>query len=364
MNLREGRIGRQEAAALALTGCTVGGLFAQDPGKTYQSGNSAYLSGALSAVLALLLFFLLAEAMNRKGCRNLSALYRFAYGPVLAVPMALVTFLALLFSAAAPMMRLFDILARFVYPEAAPENLLLYPLACVAFLSWKGLETLGRTVRLLFPLVALSVIAALVVAAPAYEPARLYPLLGNGLVGTLLQGASAGGRFFAPLLCLLVCGAGVQSLGNAAGGASVGALGGGLLTAGTQLCLGMTYPYELLRSFRAPMYRLTMSVRTGSAYLRMDKLLVFLWTMGGLLAGGFYAYSAALLYASCCRMRDVRPPAAAAAVSLSAVLLLSQRLPELAEQAAGAAYPFLPIALALPPMLAAALASVRKGAAE
>ena len=122
----------------------------------------------------------------------------------------------------------------------------------------------------------------------------------------------------------------------------------------------MTYSYQALSKMHSPMYQLTMSVRTGSAYLRTDKVLLFVWTVGGLIAGGFFAYAAALMYASVCRMRDIRPAAAVFAILIGSLTLMGHLQLPVFERLMELWWSFAWILLLLPPLLAAALAMLRK----
>ncbi|MEG1524008.1 MAG: GerAB/ArcD/ProY family transporter [Clostridia bacterium] len=364
MNLREGRIGRQETAAVALIACTICGIFSMNTENFYRQGNSSYISSALSAGLSLLAFFLIAEAMRRKHCRNLAALYRMAYGRILAIPLSFVTLLMLIYSAIMPLDRLLIILCRYVFIETTAQQVMLYMTACVVLLAWMGLEIIARTAKILVGVIVLAFFVAFLIAIPAYEVYRLYPLLGNGLGSTFLLGLTGIARFFPGVLALLICGVGVQGLNSAATGANAGILGGGLLTVGSQLCLGMTYPASLLATMHAPMYRLTMSVKTGSSYLRTDKLLLFFWMMAGLLVGGFYAYTGALLYAGTAYMRDIRPAAAAVGLSIGALTLIGYLQFAWFESIMLFLHVYAWALLLLPPMMAAMIVSIKPEHAE
>lgn len=360
MNLRQGRIGKQEAAAMAMIACISCGVFAVDAHTTYAAGDSAYVSSALAAMLSLLMFYLVAEAMRRKHCETLSQLYRLAFGRVLSVPMAFISMLALLYAAAMPLAQLLLIMNHYVYVHAPTPHIALYLLPCLLILAWMGLEIIGRTAKLLVGIILISFLVAYIIAIPAYEPFRLYPLLGNGLAETLRRSATGTVRFFPALLCLLICGRGVHGVENAASGAVAASVGGGLVASVTQLFLGMAYPYYMLADMPAPLYRLTMAVSGAKVYLRADKVLLFFWMLAGMIAGGLFAYAAALLYAGATRIRDIRPAVAAVVSVICAVALMGQlNLPQFIE-AADVLINFAWLAALLPPLLASMIAVLKK----
>lgn len=360
MNWKEGRIGKQETAAVALIACWISGIFAMNTEKFYAKGNAAYITTVLSAMLSLLAFYLIAEAMRRKRIENLAELYRRAFGRVFAMPAGLVTAIALIYAAAIVLIRLTMILARYVYAESEVTNAALYFYICILALAWMGLEIIGRTGKLFLKLILFSAIVQVIVALPALSVYRLYPLPGQSLPDILWQSVTGTSRYFPALMGLLICGTGVQGVHNATTGATIGAAGGGLLCGGMELVIGMAYPYNMLPEMHSPMYRLTMAVRTDDGYLRTDKLLLFFWGLAGMLSGGYYAYAASLLYAGTSDMRDIRPAVGAIAAIIAALVLLGQLNLPAFERVAEALWDTAFIGMLLPPMLAAMLVSLKK----
>ena len=360
MNYKEGRIGRQETAAAAGIACAMSGMFAVNTARFYEKGNSGYFSSILSALLSLMAALLIGAVMRKKRIPHLGELYRRAFGPVCVVPVALMSSLLLAYAAAAPLIRMLMILCRYVFIEAPVQRSALYFVACILALGVAGLEVIGRTARLFVMLILGSVLVTFVVAAPAFEAFRLFPLLGNGMPDALWLSVTGISRFFPALLTLLICGEGVHGMENAATGAAVAAGAGGLLTAGSQLCLGMLYPAGMLAGMHAPMYRATMSVHTGGAMLRTDKLLLFIWTMGGLIAGGFYTYAGALLYAKSTGMRDVRPGVTALGALAGTMTLLGMLNLDWLERAAAFLSEFGWACFLLPPLLAVGIVLIRR----
>ena len=361
MNMRQGRIGNQEAASLALLACVISGLFAMNTKTQYANGNSAYISSPLAAMLSLLVLLPIYFVMRRKGIRNLAELYRFAFGPVLAVLAATLTLGSILYAAAMPLLRLLLIMDQYIYAQAALQNIALYQLPCVLILSWMGLEILGRTAKLFVIPVILSLVATFLIAIPAYEAFRLFPLLGNGLPQALWYGVTGMGRFLPALLCLLICGTGVHGPKNAAQGAAIGAVGSAVIVGGSRLLIGMAYPYYMLSQMPTPMYRVTMAVSGAKVYLRADKILLFFWILGGMLAGGFYAYAGALVFAGACRMRDIRPAVAAVALVICALAMMGHLSLDYADEVERFLQNTVWAFSAAPPLLAALVAAFKKG---
>ncbi len=307
MNLREGRIGAQEAIAAAAIAVSVSGIFVTDNNMLYGQGNAAYICAAFSAGLALLLFLYACRGMERTKSATLHGLFCYAAGPVFAWMLSLLLFCVLVLSSADGLSRFVLMLNRFAFPAASHWQILYYLAPVTLLMSYFGLESLGRTARLLCWVFLLSLVIALLMAIPSYETYRLFPIPGAppGAIITLsLTGIS---RFLPGLLALLIVARGVHGPKNARRtGVIAGAIGGGL-SAASQVCLGMTYSYKDLREMHSPLYRLTMRIRSGGSFPRLDQLLLFGWTIAGIMASAFYQYAAALLWCEMFDVHDVRP---------------------------------------------------------
>ncbi len=270
MNLRQGRIGRQETLCAAAIAAAASGIFTPDGRELYAHGNSAYLSMLLSAGLALVAFLFAAGAMRRAGCETLWELLRTGLGGIFGRVAAVLLSILLLFAAASVLSRFSLMLSRFVYPDAAEWQILAYLVPASFLPAWFGLEGVGRAARLFLWFVLAMLLGALVMAAYNYEPHRLAPFLGDGTPHLLDMGARNSLLFFPALVGLLVVARGVHGT-VAARRAGYGAgIAAGVLSALCQLCLGMTYPYRDLAQMHSPMYRITMNFRTGGYFPRLD----------------------------------------------------------------------------------------------
>lgn len=360
MNLREGRIGRQEAASMAWIACVIPAIFTVSTRVTYENGNASYAATAFSALLALLLFWFVTAAMRARGCDTLSGLYRLAFGGFGAAVAAALTACLLAASAAVPMARMLLILGRYVFVNASEGRIALYFLIAASVLAISGLETVARTARLLVFWVFLSFLLTVVIAMPAFESYRLYPLLGGSAERLVWQSVNGTVRFLPALIALSICGRGVQGVRNVWRGGLLAAALSVLLASGVQFCLGLCYGYQTLSDMHAPIYRMTMAVRTGSAYLRTDKLLLFFWVVGAMLTAAFLCYSAGLLYAKSTRMRDARPACAVFSVLAVVLALLGEVGQITSEHVAELFFTYAWAFLAAPPALAAGIALLKK----
>lgn len=220
MNLREGRIGRQEAACLAAFGVAVNGLVYPNDAALYAHGNAAYLAAPLSLLLLLPAFALVARAMERRASAHLGGFLCDALGGLAGRAAALALIGYLVVSAAVPLIQFLLSMHRYVFPNSSVQNIALYFLPPLIGLSLAGLETLGRTARICLWPFALMLLLPLLLAIPTYDASSLFPLPLEDplfLCGCGVRGLS---RMLAPPLALLVCARGVFGVKNAGAAAA------------------------------------------------------------------------------------------------------------------------------------------------
>ncbi len=318
MNLRLGRFGKQEAAAAVGLGALISGTFSVNVGDTFAQGNVSYAAAAAGAVLALLLLSLLDGAMGHLGAEDLSELLSRGLGPLLALPFIL----GLVLAAALPLFRFTLAMERYIFVEADYVPIVLYLLPVLLLMVLCGMECVARMAKLLAVPGALALGLTLLLASPAFDTSRLFPLFSPGFSSFLAQTAQALFRFLPPGVALFAVGKGCQGRQNALGGVRRGLLLGGLGAFGMHLGLGLTFFGPDMASLTAPVYCMTMAARQERLGLRFDVLVLFLWVMTGLVAAAFYTYAAALLLCRVTAVEDVRPVGALLVLGVMGLVLL------------------------------------------
>lgn len=357
MNLRLGRVGKQEALAMGTVACTAATAF-MDGGRL--TGVPCAASILLGAVLAVLVVTAAACGMRDSGVEDLPELYARGLGRIPGAAAAVATAALLCLASTQTLAGLFGVLNEDVYPRADGMSVAAFLIPCMAFLAWKGLETLTRTAKLFFIVLLLGLGAFLAVTAPAYVAERLYPPFTGEAVLFLQSAFSAAGRLLTAGVALWISAKGLHSLKNAVFCIDLSLLCGALVSAGMALCVGLCFDRSLLSDMTAPYYRAAMAAGAGGHYLRADKLLLFVWWAAAALRAAFSAYAAGLLHTRAFGMRDVRPAAAVYAAFTAALTGAytagRETVVKLAETAS--AFAFLPL-MALP-LLAALCRMLRE----
>ncbi len=321
MNDRLGRFGRAELTAAATLATVAFGCFSTDEAAFYRQGNVRCPATALALLFAWLLLEASVRRLQKAKADSIGA-YLASLPRWVALPLSLTLCLLLLLAAALPAARLLRALSDFIYIDARLEALLLYLWPCAALSALLGMETLTRTARVLLPLVLTAALLGLLSDARYYRVYRLFPLRPDA--GELLrQSAASLLRFVPVVLVLLSTARGAQGRRNVLSAGRRGLWLGGAVTLAAELCLGLCYRFSELRSLSAPLFRLLTEIDIDNASIRLDRIVLFVWTMAGTYAAALAIYAAALLPAEANGVKDVRPLAVlGAGLSMMGALLL------------------------------------------
>lgn len=364
MNLRQGKIGLQESLCTVAVSASVSSIFTPESAMLYGNGSTAYISMPISALIAFFVFFVLALAIKKSGSSNFNDMLVKSLGKVLGRPTALLYIVILLFMAAMIISRFTLMLDKFIFPNAPEWKILIYLLLGAAIPAWLGFEAIGRAAKLIIGVLALSIIAALFFASYNYEPSRLAPYLGGGVMNILSVGVSGSMLFLPALICALVLAKGMHGIKFASRTGCFATIISGALTSVCELCLGMTYSYKELRDMHSPMYRLTMGAKGGGYFLRLDTLLYFGWVISSMLASGFYIYTASFLFTEAFKLKDIRPACAAFSIITLALALAMNIIPDYFSSIVSSFFRYGFIVVSIPALIAAIICFFKNGEGE
>ena len=316
MNLFEGRIGKQEGANIAGIALVSGALFVLDIAEKYRYGNCTYVAFPGAIFLSLMLFLLLAGALRVSGQKDLTALLDFAFGKFAGNVFAALLCAFLFIDAYCLLSRFSAMVHALVYTKVTPFPVLLWIVPTVVYIAFRGLECIGRLAKCFGVLLGVVLLVELLLPIQAYESYRLFPLPLDHWQ-SIAADAFSGMFATAPALLALLCMAqGLQGVRSAKQAGLIGALVGIVLAALVQLAIGMTYTYAELQNMFVPLYRLNLKLMQESYFFREDKLALFTWLIGAIIAGAYYLYGSAFLFCRRWSRYDVRPAVIAGGVAL------------------------------------------------
>lgn len=320
MRIREGKIGRQESAAMVGLGVYSSMVFTMSSGKAYSCGNGTCIWMPAAIALALGIGLFIMYAMESCGVSTLDALLKGAFGGLMG-GIAGGAIIALLTVSA------FELLADFVnlihslaFYDQPYWNIILWIVATVGLIAYLGLECISRTGRLLLPAFGIMLAVWLLLPVKSFRWSSLYPFPGNSIaqMGRLLLENTSGA--FAPIIAVLTITGGMHGMRFARNSCSVGAICALLAVAATQLCLGLAYGYKDLADMAYPLYRLNMMMLQEGYFFRMDKLILFFWLAMGIIPAGYYVFTASIMWCRCYGSKDTRPVVLALCVLLACAM--------------------------------------------
>lgn len=320
MRIREGKIGRQESAALIGTTVYTSMVFTLSSTEAYRSGNSTYLWMPAAIALALAVVLFVMHAMEKCGISTLDMLFKTAFGKIIGGVVGGVVIVLLLFSAFELLTDFVNLIHSFVYYDQPYWNIILWIVASVGLLGFMGLESIARTGRLLLPAFAVILALWLLLPIESFDRSNLYPFPGNTLseMGKLVWEKTSSA--FAPIIAVLTITNGMHGMKFTRNACGIGVLCALFAVAATQLCLGLTYGYKDLVEMSYPMYRLDMMMPQEGYFFRMDKVALFFWLAMGLIASAYYVFTAAMMWCRCYGPKDTRPAVLALCVILACAI--------------------------------------------
>lgn len=323
MNLKEGRIGKQEGVCLAVTAMCISGLFTLDPSFTYSNGNSTYLTLPVAAFISLLIFLLVSAAMQRCGAGNLSEMINLSFGSFGGAIVSVILLICFAFAAYLPLSRFVQAMHGLFYNGTTYGQIIAFILPTVLIMAWLGFETLGRAAKCFSGLLIIVTIISLSGASSEFEAYRLYPLLGGGFEDAARLSFSETAVFLPALTGILIVTRGLNGIKTMRKTGITSILIAALICLVVQFALGMIFSYLELEQLFMPLYRINHLDIEETNLLRMDKLAQMVWLNGCILAGSFYIYAGSSVFCRGFGVRDIRPTLFTVAV-LTVVLIFME----------------------------------------
>lgn len=307
MNERLGRIGVSEGVAVSVTAMTVSSIFAFESKLLYSGGNSTYLTLPVSIALSLSIFLLLASIIKKTGCANLSVLLKMAFGSFVT-PIVSIAFLLLFsYSAYAPLSQFIRAMHGLFFDGVSYSRIVVFTMPPVLIAALLGFETVGRTAKLIAPLLFAVLAVPTAASYGEFELYRLYPLFGNGVKAMIAQVFEETCTFLPALICLLINADGMNGIETARRAGIRASVIAAIICFVCQLALALCYTYKELGELFMPMFRINYLSKFEAHFMRMDKLAHMIWLGGAMAASAYYIYSGARLFCSGFEMKDVRP---------------------------------------------------------
>ena len=309
MNLREGRIGQQEAICAVTLAVSCKLIFVPQT-LFVGTGNTAWYSTLLTAVWAVILFVMALALMHRTGAPGLLEALDCSLGKSLGTVCRAAWIGALFVGAGAVVGECVGMLSQYVMPSS-PLWFLILLILCGAFpAAWMGFEAIGRLSKIFMVMFVAGAVLLFAGTLQHFESYRLYPLLGEGIGRTagdsLTRLTLVGDVFFMATLSRtmqrkrFIARSGMAALGFSGGIAAL-----------VMLCMALVFSAPMLEKITVPLFKTAAMTSFGGEFSRMEGIFVFVWIMCVALATAFSLYGCSNLYCKTFGMRDIRAALAA-----------------------------------------------------
>lgn len=308
MNLREGRIGKQEGLCLVSIAMCIGGLFTLEPELTYSSGNVTYVTLPIASLFALLVFCFAAFGMRKGRYKCFNYMLKDTCGETFSCIVSIVLIFCFALTAIAPLSNFIQIMHGLFYSNVSNRQLVFYVLPGVLIVALMGFETIGRTAKCMFAILILATVLTLIAALGEYDSYRLYPLPIKKTEIIVNNSFSETAAFLPALMALLICNEGMNDNRTMMYVGIRSALITAIVCATVQFFLGMIFPYSQLKQLAMPLCRINHMSVEETNITRLDKIAQIIWLNGSMLSASFYIYAGALLFSKSFKINDIRPP--------------------------------------------------------
>lgn len=272
----EGHIGILEATVLVYAVLSAK-LFMQAPGVLVEVGGpAAWQAAVVMTATGLLLLLPMGALARRFPGQGLAEISETVSGPYLGSLFTLYVLAWLFVSTATSIRNLTEVYIGTILPNTPPSVLTIIAVACMAYGSYRGLESIGRATQVFLPVILAGIVIVLLFSMPRLQVSRLYPFWGHGLIYSVTGGAFYGGIVAEGVIVLMLA----YSLRDARDVRRAGMMGValfGVLSALTCAVLVMVFGAPDAAQQPFPLFNLSQLVYLGRFMQRTEALMVMFW---------------------------------------------------------------------------------------
>lgn len=192
-----------------------------------------------------------------------------------------------------------------ILPETPPSVLAVVMLSIVMYGAYCGIEALARSSELLFPFIAASFFAVLLVW-PNARIGFLRPFLGPGMLSLLKSGVLAG-SIYGEILFLAMIFPLLREKGDALRAGTIGIGVSALILSSLTALAVMVFSATGLSQLPFPLLTMVRLINLGRFLQRLEALYVFIWFFTGALKLGIAFYVTVLGTAQLLKLEDFKP---------------------------------------------------------
>jgi spore germination protein KB len=304
--IKEGKFGVQETVALTTITIT-SNVFFSSPGVLARFvGPAAWYVTLISAAVGIIGFTFIYLLLKRFQGKDIIEIFELSLGKIIGSIFSAILAAWLVFYVSVRLREFAEVLIVYVLPLSPLEFIMLIFMTVITILCFLGLEPIARFAKLVAYVLLFGLIVVLVLSFQNYEFHHLFPILGNGIGSTIINGARRSSPYGEVIILAVVAGS-LQGTSHIKKSGYISLVLSGLLISACLLGITLAFPYYVAQEMTSPMYELTVLIDYGRFYSRLDAIFLFIWIISTMIAVSILFYCSVSTYCKMFRIQKIRP---------------------------------------------------------
>lgn len=325
--LKEGKFGYHEAISMIVITVFIR-VFFTSPGRIAEHvGTAGWYMTIISGLTAAFLFMFSYLLMKRFPDKNIMQINDLVLGKAAGSVMSIIIAVFIILMAAINLREFTEVLKIYVLSDSPPSFIMIIFMTGVISLSFSGLETIARYAKFMIYILLAGYLLVIALSFQNFKPAQLYPLLGQGLDKTIMNGLLRS-SFYGDVTILVVIASSLQGPKEIKRIGFSSILISCLLTSSVLLAFSLVFPYITGQEFTAPMYEMAALIDYSGFPQHMEPIFLFLWNFGSFIEIAIMFYCAIMVYCHVFNISDKRPVIFPMAILVYCVSLIPEGMTE------------------------------------
>ncbi|MDD2482059.1 MAG: endospore germination permease [Lutispora sp.] len=319
--MEEGKIGNIEMLCIIVNAIVCKAFFTSITAVIQRVGTAGWYMTLISAALALAVFSLVSVLIKAYPGKNILEIFDEVLGIKLGRLHTFIICLILLLASSITLREFADATKVYLLHETPPGFIVGLFIIAIIFVSFLGLESIGRAAKLFsYPLI-LAFIIVIVLSSQRFQAFGIYPLFGYGIDTTLKNGivrSSAYGE-------VILLGIFAKALNNSKDLKGIGyksLIISSALVSTVLLSVILSFPYFIAGELMDPLYIIASLIDYGRFLQRIEVVFIFTWNLSTLIGLTAVFYGSISCYAHIFNIKDKRPIIISFAITLYILTLI------------------------------------------
>ncbi len=288
-------------------------------------GTAVWYMTFISAGAAALAFTFVYLLLKRFPGKNIMEVFDAVLGRFIGSILSFVLFAGLIATLCIKLRQFAELQKSNIYIKTPISFLIGCCVFVIAVLSFIGLESIARYSKLISFTIIPIILLLLILSSKTYQFHRLFPIFGNGLDKTLINGIAQSSIYGAVILVAVFAKSlqGTQIIRKVGYNSILIAL---LINSACFLALTLTFSYYVFKEVSVPMYIMTSLINLGIFFERVESLFVTVWSLSFLVSVAAIFYASLMIYCHIFRISDKKPVILPLSITALALSMVPQRM--------------------------------------